>query len=214
MPQLKKSTMKTRFRVTSIFCAANALLLIVSPSAQAYTVTLQQVGSNVVATGSGAMDLTGLTGPFPGQGSGFGFIGPSSAIIETGPKGLTNFDSYGGFTGPMSFGGGIAGAPTNTGSGDLVGINNFSHNNTIDVPQGYISGTALSSSATWNNATFASLEVTPGTYVWKWGDGADQNFTLVIPVAGVPDSGSSLGLLFLSVLGLFGVSRFPSLRVA
>jgi len=31
------------------------------PPVQAYTVTLQQVGSNVVATGSGAIDLTGLT---------------------------------------------------------------------------------------------------------------------------------------------------------
>ena len=28
---------------------------------QAYTVTLEQVGSNVVATGSGAINLTGLT---------------------------------------------------------------------------------------------------------------------------------------------------------
>ena len=30
-------------------------------SAQAYLVTLEQVGSNVVATGSGPLDLTGLT---------------------------------------------------------------------------------------------------------------------------------------------------------
>jgi hypothetical protein len=160
------------------------------------------------------MDLTGLTGPFPGQVIGFGSIGPSSAIIETGPKGLTNFDSYGGFTGPMSFGSGIAGAHSNTGSGDLVGINNFSHNNTIDVPQGYISGTALSSSATFNNATFVSLGVTPGTYVWTWGTGANQNFTLQIPTAGVPDSGSALGLFLLSLIGLFGLNRLRHVQLA
>ena len=38
-----------------------ALLLSVRPAQAGYTVTLQQVGPNVVATGSGAIDLTGLT---------------------------------------------------------------------------------------------------------------------------------------------------------
>src|SRR5262249_37447239 len=33
------------------------------PLSSGYTVTLQQVGPNVVATGSGAIDLTGLRGP-------------------------------------------------------------------------------------------------------------------------------------------------------
>ena len=48
------------------------------------------------------------------------------------------------------------------------------------MPQGYVSGAALSDSMTFNNATFASLGVTPGTYVWSWGTGlANQNFTLI-----------------------------------
>jgi len=62
--------MKTRFLFVPVLCAASALLLIVSPAAQAgYIVTLKQVGPNVVATGSGAIDLTGLSffesGSFP-----------------------------------------------------------------------------------------------------------------------------------------------------
>ena len=49
------------------------------------------------------------------------------------------------------------------------------------MPQGYVSGAALSDSMTFNNATFASLGVIPGTYVWTWGTGLpNQNFTLVI----------------------------------
>jgi hypothetical protein len=52
----------------------------------------------------------------------------------------------------------------------------------LDVPAGYVSGTFLSDSATYSGKTLASLGVTPGTYVWTWGTGANQNFTLQIPV--------------------------------
>jgi hypothetical protein len=37
------------------------IALTTAAHAQAYTVTLDQVGSNVVANGSGAIDLTGLS---------------------------------------------------------------------------------------------------------------------------------------------------------
>src|SRR6266576_2878742 len=72
---------------------------------------------------------------------------------------------------------------------------------------GYVSGTALSDSATYNNATFASLGVTPGTYVWTWGAGANQNFTLQIGPAGVPDGGSTVSLLGFGLLGLTALRR-------
>jgi protein with PEP-CTERM/exosortase system signal len=78
------------------------------------------------------------------------------------------------------------------------------------VPQGYASGAALSDSMTFNNATFASLGVTPGTYVWTWGDGADQRFTLQIGsvgVPGVPDGGSTVSLLGFALLGLAPLRR-------
>jgi hypothetical protein len=37
----------------------------------------------------------------------------------------------------------------------------------------------------FNNTTVANLGVTPGTYVWTWGAGANQNFTLQIGSVGV-----------------------------
>jgi hypothetical protein len=48
--------------VCSLFGAATANLLVFSSPAQArYIVTLEQHGHSVVATGTGAIDLTGLT---------------------------------------------------------------------------------------------------------------------------------------------------------
>jgi hypothetical protein len=79
------------------------------------------------------------------------------------------------------------------------------------VPQGYASGAGLSDSMTFNNATFASLGVTPGTYVWTWGTGLEnQNFTLQIGsvgVPGVPDGGSTVSLLGFALLGLTALRR-------
>jgi hypothetical protein len=61
---------------------------------------------------------------------------------------------------------------------------------------------------TFNNATFASLGVTPGTYVWTWGTGLrNQNFTLIIGGAGLPDGGSTVSLLSFALLGLAALRR-------
>jgi hypothetical protein len=172
-------------------------------SAQAFTITLQQVGSNVVATGSGAFNLTGLTFPGSGPAAESGII-PSLGFIAIN-AGSVNADVYVGFTGPTSFGsGGLS--LSNSFSGDFFaleeGINAF-----LALPQGYTSGDPLTNSMTFDNATFASLGLTPGTYTWTWGTGANQNFTLQIGAAGVPDGGSTVSLLGFGLLGLAALRR-------
>jgi len=175
-----------------------------------YVVTLQQVGSNVVATGSGAIDLTGLGGP-GSDNQGQSAIEPGSAFIITGPTGISDADSYAGFSGPTSFGLGTGMVTfANSGSGDLVGILGAGALQFLLVPRGYVSGNALSDSSTYNGATFTNLGITPGTYTWTWGTGANQNFTLDAVATGVPDSGSTFGLFLLSFAALFGASRFRS----
>jgi hypothetical protein len=62
----------------------------------------------------------------------------------------------------------------------MVGIILDIEGNALTVPRGYVSGTALSGMATYTGKTFATLGVTPGTYVWTWGIGRNQNFTLQI----------------------------------
>jgi VPDSG-CTERM motif len=188
--------------------AALAIVIVLGLSvrpAQAYTVTLQELGPNVVASGGGAIDLTGLTFNFIHSGTLAG-IGPSSATIVTGPT-LGFADVYFGIiSGPTSFGSG-QNTSANSGSGDAVGRVDGGPFDLIFLPTGYVSGNALSDVSTYNNATFASLGVTPGTYVWTWGTGVNQNFTLQIGPTVVPDAGSTVSLLGFALLGLTAVRR-------
>jgi len=196
-----KTLIFAAIRCSLMFTAVTGSLVCVQP-AQAYTVTLEQIGSNVVANGSGAINLTGLT--FVISGADNPGIVPFSGVISTGPF-ASMIDGYRGFTGPMDFGSG-AGALPNTASGDFVGISGVGLG--LFVPLNYISGTALSDSMTFNNATFASLGVTPGTYTWTWGTGLpNQNFTLVIGRATVPDGGTTVSLLGFALLGLAALRR-------
>ena len=203
-----------KFLPLTLFAIAVTSLFSVQP-AQAFTITLKQVGSNVVATGSGAINLTGLTfagGGFVATGS----MGPSIADLTVADG--TSLSQYTGFSGPSSFGPGTAIINASSDSGDSVSIIGaaFFPGPGIFLPAGYVSGTALSDSSTYTNATFASLGVTPGTYTWTWGDGADQRFTLQIgPVPGpsVPDGGSTVSLLGFALFGLAVLRRkLPSLR--
>jgi hypothetical protein len=194
--QLKEQKMKSHEFFKPILATALAIVLawlLSARTAQAggYTVTLQQVGSDVVATGNGAIDLTGLT--FFQSGSLSPAMHPrkllgncgdcGSAFIYTGPT-SSKVDSY---SNPSGWGASLGGGDTTlatSGSGDMVGIATnvdvAGNVNLLSVPRGYVSGTFLSDSATYSGKTFATLGVRPGTYVWKWGTGANQNFTLQI----------------------------------
>jgi hypothetical protein len=177
--------------------AISAVMLIglSAPPAQAgYVVDLTQVGGDVVATGSGAIDLTGLSfGISAGSSS---RMAPAEGIIVTGGTG--EFDLFDAITGPGSFGsGGLTFA--SSGSGDLVGI--AVPVGSVAVPTGYVSGSPLSDSATYAGQTFASLGATPGVYEWTWGTGANQNFTLDIGASPVPEP-STWAMMLIGFAGL------------
>ncbi len=176
-----------------------------------YEVTLLQVGPDVVATGIGAIDLTGLS---PAGSTGFApQIVPSPAFILTGAPAMSQAAYSGTFSGPGSFGPGSSDTTTSTGTGDNVGIAPFLFGQ-LYVPTTYVSDTALLDTATYAGKNFGGLGVTPGTYEWTWGAGADQTFTLQIGAAGVPDSGSTVGLLFVSLAALVGAHRFRGRQLA
>ena len=108
--------------------------------------------------------MSGLT--FITSGQLLSGVIPIFGVLSTGPTSGSSYDEYTGASGPTSFGSGFT-TLASSGSGDRVGIDGI--NGGVFVPFGYVSGTALSDSMTFNNATFASLGVTRGTYVWTWG---------------------------------------------
>jgi hypothetical protein len=79
----------------------------------------------------------------------------------------------------------------------------------ILVPDGYVSDSPLSSTATWDGYTFSTLRLTTGTYEWTWGTGANQNFTLVIET---PEP-STWAMLLIGFAGL-GYAGYRSRKVA
>jgi hypothetical protein len=173
-----------------------ALLLgygqIASPAQAGYVVTFKEVGNDVVATGSGPIDLTGLS---PLGSPGFaaqGVLAPASMILATGPTEFTPVDLYtsANVDAFQQFGTGLAAYPADSGSGDIVGITEAILYPTggaaiFQVPAGYVSGNLLSDTSTYANQTFGSLGLTPGTYVWSWGTG-NQSFTLIIGASAAP----------------------------
>jgi hypothetical protein len=131
----------------------------VLPVQAAYVVDLTQevIGgvNDVVANGSGTIDLTDLGSPVVTEFIATG-ITPNFPAIETGPANGNDGDAYSGITGPPNFGSGGQTSPS-TGNGDIVGISG----SFLVVPAGYVSGDHLSDTMTFDNATFTSLNVIP-----------------------------------------------------
>jgi hypothetical protein len=86
-----------RLGFVAVTVAILMMTVVVLPTQAGYIVTLEQVGSNVVATGTGAIDLSGLT--FFGVGSSLAFVAPISGNIFTGPEPPEVCDDYTGVTG-------------------------------------------------------------------------------------------------------------------
>jgi hypothetical protein len=137
------------------------------------TVTITEVGSNVVMSASGTVDLTGLTlvesnfGPIGGGG-----LGINNATFICGNNGLYA-STYSGFTTtPSNFGSG-SGAPPSSASGDYFGVViNQQPPYLLLVPTGYTSGTNISSTQTFNNTTLSTLGLSVGTYTYTWSGGS------------------------------------------
>jgi PEP-CTERM motif len=180
--------------------AALGLAILGAPADAALVIDVYQNGDNVVATGSGSSDRTELTIIEAVYLT--GTIWPSIGIAAVGGG---DANVYSGPSGPASFGAGGQ-IDQSSGSGPLFGVNGsgFFDAPALYIPSGYTSGTALSGSSTFDGQTIASLGLTPGTYVYTWGSGADAD-SLTVNISGVPEPSTwAMMLLGFAGLGLAG----------
>jgi hypothetical protein len=176
--------------------------LAVTPARASFIMTLAQSGSNVVGTGSGTINLFALTSA--------NFVSTEPAV--SGPQGYAALGpeattaAFTAVSGPSSFGSGGF-FPASTGSGDTVGISIGGEiSDALFFPDNYISRASLSDSATWDNASIASLGLTPGTYTWTWGSGASADSFTVQINASTPEPGS-VALFGAGFVGLAALRR-------
>lgn len=100
--------------------------------------------------------------------------------------------------GPARFGTGFE-TLASSGKGDFFGITG----DELRLPVGYVSGSALSDSATYDNQSFASLGLTPGSYTWGWGTGPNaDSFTVKIEASAAVPEPSSLALLATALIAI------------
>jgi hypothetical protein len=144
-----------------------------------FNVTVSQVGPDVVWSGSGSFNLSALSLNSSGTlQSGFSAlpaiwaIGPSASIQRYGGASLTGYST--------TFGNNLV-VPTPTSSGSTFGVvSGGVSSRQIVVPSGYVSNTVISGTATYGGATIAGMGLTPGTYTWAWGSGANASSIVMI----------------------------------
>ena len=150
-------------------------------SSAAVVVNMTESGGDVVAVGIGTLDVTDLSTSQTVSGNG---IFPVAGVFQGGAGGTG--DLYGTISGPASFGtGGAYGKSNGTGDGPVgICMSLFcgSSDMSVIVPTGHAVTNTLSFTETYSGESFASLGLTPGTYVWTWGAANPDSFTINILV--------------------------------
>jgi hypothetical protein len=150
-----------------------------TPITSGLIITMKEVGSDVVMSGSGSLDIFDL---FPiGDGFSISYVAPIVSRFACGLEGAGPFNGSI-FTGatlnkPSNFGFSAQTIAT-SGTGDLFGVNLYGFGvDAVFLPTDYVGGSPLNGTSTYSNSTFSSLGVTPGTYVWSWGS---DSITMII----------------------------------
>jgi hypothetical protein len=173
------------------------------PSSALVTLRAEQIGPDVVITGSGTANLSGLT--FDATDD-FWTNTITESQVYAGPDAFSDghVSLYSGITGSLAFGivPGLYEVPDPVGSsGELFGIlaDNGSGVTQLVLPRGYVSNSSLSGVSRFSSLTIAQLGLTPGQLTtWSWGSGANAD-SLRLEVANsatpVPAPAPLLGLV-------------------
>ena len=180
--------------LTTLALAAAAL-----PAEAAVTITIRDVGPDVVATLSGSLDLTGMT--YTGAGATGRFVWSERAMAAF----AGNIKYYQAVTGPTNWGStdplaDLFFATSKTGDAFLLGGTAFqSLLPTIGVPDGYVNGAALAASMTFAGETIENMNLDPGRYVYEL-----PNDLVVVRIGSVPEPAS--WAMMIAGFGLVGAA--------
>jgi hypothetical protein len=148
----------------SVLCLVSLALLSGGQANAEFIITFSQSGPNVVANGTGSLNITGL---FPvGPVSNPTGVDGTPAYVDLGPY-TSNFNADGYIINPLHGPDSIGSSSlpfflATSSSGQPVGIStNLIGSGTLITPLGYISGSLFTSSATWDNTTISGLGLTP-----------------------------------------------------
>ena len=189
--------------ITSLICAGFISLAFSQNSHSALIINIIESGSDVVATLSGSIDdLTGTTFVATQNSSSASFIRPNDSSVLFNAGGSVTYSIYK-----------FAGVPAAYGTTPLLGASSstssdaiFVRNNplsTMWLSAAYVLGTSMSGTATYSGKTFASLGITPGTYVYSWtGDSVTLN------IGAAPSPVPEPGQVAASMLLLVGISSY------
>jgi hypothetical protein len=189
------------------------------PARAEFIIDITQSGSNVVANGSGTFNTTDIGNT--GGGGGYTFLEGSTGQLALGPGtifaglGVNDWFTWD-VSGPTSFGPGNAFELAKSGSGEVVYIQGV-NGQQIGVQNGYVSGTYVTDSATWNSTTISGLGLTTGIYTWTWGSGQNAD-SLILDIGGTYSAAApepaSLALVGAALAGLGALRRRRRVPVA
>ncbi|MDO6413143.1 PEPxxWA-CTERM sorting domain-containing protein [Sphingomonas sp. BIUV-7] len=184
----------------ALLAALGATVFAASASDAAVNIYVSQAGTSVYAQALGTLDLTGLTKGREG-GTGIGAVIRGAGYIITGAAARQQ-QGYSGFSGFSTFAfGDYTTQYADIGTGD--GFSVVLGSELVYVPLGYVSGSAISSDATFNNQTLARLGLNLGDYTLTAGNGDTVSLHVgqAAPAA-VPEPAS--WAMFIGGFGLIG----------
>jgi hypothetical protein len=185
-----------------------------APAQAAYVIRFEESGGDVLANGSGSLDLSDLTFDRSAEFRRAQVSGDIAAVIVGTAFGPDPISVFTGFSGPSSFGPGPS-TFADDGAGKKLGIatSDSAPGDILGVPSDYLSGSPLTASSIWSGQTFASLGLDPGVYIYSWGTG-DHADTFTVQI-GVPEPSTWATMLVGFVgLGLAGYRRARGPRAA
>jgi hypothetical protein len=183
--------MQKSFKVIGFIIVTLGLSMLLEDKADAaFVIDIIEQDGNVVLSGSGTLNIASLTKRGDGISS---YTIPSLAVVVSGSP----YSGFGDIFGPQSLGTGFPETYSSSSTGDAFGLNGSD----LIVPENYESGSFLSGTSIWNNATLSSLGFTPGVYTWTWGSESTAD-TLTVNIVPEPSTWTFIGL------GLIGAGLF------